>query len=126
MFTLAGKVVETLSGMKFTDFAKERILEPLGMGSATYNVERDAHDKLAQARLIGPNTKPLDLAPQFPKNGNVNQLGPCGGLAASSGDVLRWLQWRLTRHHAHVLPRTPFCLSPWQPRVHLLLHWLSA
>lgn len=46
-FALLGKIVTKVSGMRFQDYIKKNILEPLGMKATTYEYSDVAADKLA-------------------------------------------------------------------------------
>lgn len=46
-FALLGKIITTVSGMRYQDYIKKNILEPLGMKTTTYEYGDVAPDKLA-------------------------------------------------------------------------------
>ncbi len=46
-FALQGKIITTVSGMRYQDYIKKNILEPLGMKTTTYEYADVAADKLA-------------------------------------------------------------------------------
>ena len=106
-----GRLVEVLSGMKFSDFLRERLFEPLGMKDTGFQVNEGNKDRLAQlyapAGMSGDmntaffqqTTKPgLDVAPAsasagFIYGGKFESGG--GGLVATARDYLRFSQMML-------------------------------
>lgn len=90
MFIAAGKVVEKVSGMKWADFIKTRILTPLGMDRTTTSV-RDIKDNFA--------------SPHNESGGKLRAL-PLGFLDDASGavrinssvhDLSKWIRLQLGR-----------------------------
>src|SRR5258705_8901247 len=52
-FALLGKIITTVSGMRYQDYIKKNVLEPLGMRTTTYEYGDVAADKLAHGyRLL--------------------------------------------------------------------------
>jgi CubicO group peptidase (beta-lactamase class C family) len=104
MFTLAGHVVERLSGMPFAEFVKQRIFLPIGLHSATYDVLKDAPELLAAAQYTHDEAGSFVLAFHLAPDASKDHFGPCGGAVMSSKDVCKWLMWRSA--HVSTAPRS--------------------
>jgi CubicO group peptidase (beta-lactamase class C family) len=83
-FVLAGRVLEVVRGMPWTDVVRTQLFEPLGMSSSGFS-RLDAEytvDVGGEQRSLGQITFP--------------SLGPAGGtLTATAGDMARFLRWHL-------------------------------
>jgi CubicO group peptidase (beta-lactamase class C family) len=85
-YLLAGHVVEELSGGSWEDFARARLLEPLGMRRTNLSVEEmlaDADHAAAYDRKSGP----IVPVPQRP----LPAMAPAGAINSSAADKARWL-----------------------------------
>ena len=90
MFIASGRIVEKVSGMKWADFIKSRILVPLGMDRTTLSV-RDMKDNYAMPHNeSGGTLRPLP--PGFLDAG----IGAVG-LNASVHDLSKWIRLQLGR-----------------------------
>ncbi|MBS1797793.1 MAG: serine hydrolase [Acidobacteria bacterium] len=89
MFVAAGRIVEKVSGQKWGDFIKERILTPLGMTRTTTTV-RDLKDNYASPHneSFGGRMRALPL-------GNVDNPVGAVGLNSSVIELTRWLRLQL-------------------------------
>jgi CubicO group peptidase (beta-lactamase class C family) len=100
-FTVAGKVVEQVSGVKFIDFVRAHIFEPLGLDSATYDPLKDAPEKLVQGRRARPDIATIDVAFHLKPSADKNQFGPCSGVVMSTRDLCTWMNWFISTVRAH-------------------------
>jgi CubicO group peptidase (beta-lactamase class C family) len=90
MFIAAGRIVEKVSGKKWGDFIKERILTPLGMTRTTTTV-RDLKENYAMPHNeSGGKLRALPL-------GNVDSGIGLAGLNSSVADMAKWLRLQLGR-----------------------------
>ena len=92
---IMGAVIEVVSGMKFSDFLKKNIFEPLGMNDTDFYVPAEKQDRLAKAYICydGKNIKEfkspnlgiqykMDHAPSFESGG--------AGLCSTLDDYLKF------------------------------------
>lgn len=94
--TVIGRVVEVASKMKLEDFMAERIFEPLGMTSTTFNPTPEQRQRLAVLYQPGPQPKTMaptkhwlnEVSPTRPPN-------PSGGLFSTAEDILKFNQMLL-------------------------------
>ncbi|HEV2118045.1 MAG TPA: serine hydrolase domain-containing protein [Terriglobales bacterium] len=82
--TLAGYIVQRVSGQPFDEYVQEHIFLPLGMTHSTFS------------QPLPPNLKPLmsqgyQLASQPPKDFEMVQAYPAGALSSSADDLARFM-----------------------------------
>ncbi len=88
-YTAAGVVAETVSGRSWEDLLRERILEPLEMGSSTPFVS-----ELSRENVSSPHTKAGGRVFAVPLL-DLSNIGPAGSLNSSVEDMLKWLRMLL-------------------------------
>ncbi len=87
---VAGRVVEAVTGVSFETFARERLLEPLGMSQSTYFHEL----AIAYPIAVGHDEREdgghdvIDW-PWTPER----RISPAGGVISTAEDQLRWARW---------------------------------
>ena len=90
--SLAGAIVETVSGREYEEYVETEIMAPLGMTSSSVGVPSAAH----RARLVTgygrrwPD-KPRDVMPFV----DARSFDPATGLSSSVNDMLRFLSWQM-------------------------------
>lgn len=94
-----GHLVAVLSGQDFSDFMRERILVPLGMGDTDFFVPEDKHERFAANYIFGRDGK-LKIyddvvGSRFLTPPPVASGG--GGLVSTSADYLRFCRFILNR-----------------------------
>jgi CubicO group peptidase (beta-lactamase class C family) len=91
-FVLAGYVVERVTGLPFHQALRERICEPLGLGSVTVLAE----EMLAQPCAVGHQVGP-DMAPAVPKTVIMAMAAaPAGSrTVATAADLVRFARMHL-------------------------------
>ena len=90
MFIAAGRVVEKVSGMKWADFVRSRILTPLGMDRTTTSV-RDMKDNFAMPHNeSGGKLRALPV-------GFLDEAIGAVRLNSSVGDLSKWIRLQLGR-----------------------------
>lgn len=96
---IQGYLVEKLSGVPYTEFVRERILEPLGMKDTGFAVTGAARARLAFEHARGPDGR---LVPKLPEGGRdavaarVPSLpSPGGALYSTAADYARFAQMLL-------------------------------
>jgi len=98
-FTVAGRLVEVLTGQSFEQALGERILAPLGMGRTVTRADQAIFHRIAMRHLSGRDMDPVPLP------GGGWQPGwelapidtPAGGLVSCADDLMRWLRFWLAR-----------------------------
>src|SRR3982751_1347140 len=88
MFIAAGRVVEKVSGMKWADFVRTRILDPLGMNRTTTSV-RDMKDNFAMPHNESGGT--LRVLPP----GYLDEAIGAVRLNSSVADLSKWIRLQL-------------------------------
>ena len=92
-FTIAGKIIEKVSGEKWRDIIKEKFFIPLEMeNSVTENSELEKIENKAMPHSFDYNMNVVSL----PFN-NVENLAPAGGIYSSAKDVANWIIMQLNR-----------------------------
>lgn len=98
LYVVAGQVVEAVSGQRWEDFVRERVLLPAGMTAST---TRDA-DRFANANRVQPHARvqgpvrglgPLSVLDE--RKGLGDTAAAAGGISSSANDFGRWLQIQL-------------------------------
>jgi CubicO group peptidase (beta-lactamase class C family) len=82
--TLAGYIVQRVSGMPFDDYVEQHILQPLGMKHSTFR------------QPLPADLKPLmsqgySLASQPPKDFEFIQAWPAGSMSVTAEDMSHWM-----------------------------------
>ena len=96
----AGKMVETVSGMRLGAYLQQNVLAPLGMRSTGFKITPDMRGRLAKIHQRGDDDK---LAPQMdlelPQEPEFDMGG--GGLYGTAGDYLEFVRMILNRGKAN-------------------------
>ena len=89
MYTVAGEVIKSASGMEWHEFVKARILDPLGMKD-TKLVSKDvkAVDNRVTAHLLNDEDKRITFPTTF-----GDGIGPAGMIWSSISDVNKYLKF---------------------------------
>lgn len=92
MFMTAGFLVGSVAGASWEDFARMRILDPLGMTETNFSVDdsRKADDYSRSYTLVH------DAVEEFPFY-NVDSLGPAGSINSTVLDMARWIQLNIDK-----------------------------
>lgn len=94
---VCGLLVQRMSGMRFGDFLRTRIFEPLGMVDTGFSVAEDKVDRFAANYQRGPDKslRLLDDPHASPYVGEVSFEGGGGGLVSTARDYLRFCRMLL-------------------------------
>jgi CubicO group peptidase (beta-lactamase class C family) len=95
MYAGAGYVIELLSGKRWEDFVRERLLGPLGMASTVFSIE-----DLEKAPEHGvPFTERRDSFELYsiPYYSEAEGVGPAGSMNSSLEDMSRWVVAQLNQ-----------------------------
>ena len=90
LYLTAGVVIEKTSGLSWSDFVTTRILQPLGMQSASTTVRGlDREPNLASPHMtLGGALQPIPYR-------NIDNAGPAGSINANAVDMSRWLRFQI-------------------------------
>ena len=97
--SLAGAIVETVSGREYEEYVETEIMAPLGMTSSSVGVPSDVH----RVRLVTgygrrwPD-KPREAMPFI----DARAFDPATGLSSSVDDMLTFLSWQMRLRAEHV------------------------
>ncbi len=86
-YSLAGYILQKVSGQPFPQYVEEHLLHPVGMGNSSFD--------MAQIRL-NPN-RAIGHAKPYPKVPLEIPLIPEGGLYTSVNDMAKYIQFHLNR-----------------------------
>lgn len=91
--SVAGRIVEIVSGQPFQEFLQQRIFDPLGMANTTFYPDEKQQQQLAKIYMPSEDKKSLVVAENFitdfqPSNGP----NPSGGLVSTGRDLFRFYQ----------------------------------
>jgi CubicO group peptidase (beta-lactamase class C family) len=89
-YGILGRVVANVAGQPARDFARERVLDPLGMASTTWDADRIPEDRVARGYRLEDETWVAE-APLAD-----GALGTMGGLATSVRDYARFVALHLS------------------------------
>lgn len=92
--SVAGRLVEVVSGQPFEIFLAERILQPLGMHETTFTLSAEQEARLAQ--LHKQTGKSLEVTDNWFLGGPDKRTpNPSGGLFSTAADMVRFWQMLL-------------------------------
>lgn len=88
--SVAGRVVEIVSGKSFDQFLAERIFQPLEMKESTFLPTTDQAARIAV--VYQPTADKKDIEPGESWIGNEQTPNPSGGLLSTASDLVRFYQ----------------------------------
>ncbi len=91
--TVAGRVVEVVSGKSFEQFLEERIFRPLGMKDTTFHPSAEQRSRLATLYKPGNDKKSLVATPNWLNDVTAERSpNPSGGLFSTALDMAQFYQ----------------------------------
>lgn len=85
-YAIAGKVIEKVSGLTWSNFLKEKLFKPLKMfRTVALSVDFSKSDNTAK-----PHTKANNQIIVLPFE-NIDNMAPCGSIGSSVSDLSHWL-----------------------------------
>lgn len=91
MYLAAGVLTERISGQRWEDFTRERLLRPLGMSHTVFT----HHEVPAGAVVARPYRKTgKDSVVRMPYR-DISAIGPAGSIYSNVEDMLRWARLHL-------------------------------
>mgnify|MGYP005840373921 CR=1 FL=1 len=96
---ICGLLVQRMSGLRFDEFLRTRVLEPLGMVDTGFSVPEDKLSRFAANYQRGPDKtlQRIDDPLASPYGGEVTFHGGGGGLVSTGRDYLRFCRMLLGR-----------------------------
>jgi CubicO group peptidase (beta-lactamase class C family) len=91
--TVAGRIVEIVSGMKYEEFMRTRIFEPLGMKDTAFHPDDALRARIARTYKMDEDTHELvpGYNPFVTSDSSVQHMPePAGGLFSTSADMGRF------------------------------------
>lgn len=119
MFTVATHVIETVTGMRYVDFLRTRLWEPLGMTNTFHDLpDIEAHDAMARKATAYRWDREQQKHFAIPAYASPEGQG-AGCILTSAGDYAKWIRAMIKRaaplsedaHKQLVTPRTITPLS---------------
>jgi CubicO group peptidase (beta-lactamase class C family) len=91
--TVAGRIIELVSGMKYEDFMRARLFEPLGMKDTTFHPSDTQRARIARTYKMDEDTHELvpGYNPFVTSDSSVQHMPePAGGLFSTAADMGRF------------------------------------
>jgi CubicO group peptidase (beta-lactamase class C family) len=91
--TVAGRIIEIVSGMKYADFMRTRLFEPLGMKDTTFHPTDEQRARIARTYKMDEDTRHLvpGYNPFVTSDSSVQHMPePAGGLFSTAQDMGRF------------------------------------
>jgi len=91
--TVAGRIIEIVSGMKYEDFMRTRLFEPLGMKDTTFHPNDAQRARIARTYKMDEDTHELvpGYNPFVTSDSSVQHMPePAGGLFSTAADMGRF------------------------------------
>jgi CubicO group peptidase (beta-lactamase class C family) len=95
LYTVAGQLIEAVSGQRWEDFVQQRVLNPLDMHDTQVSIDARVDDKVAlHAKTSGPmRGVGAQSVLTMVMTGDV--FAPAGALSSSAADMAHWLHVQL-------------------------------
>lgn len=95
-YSLLGKVIEAVDGLKYEDYVTQNVFEPLSMTNSSATYEGSKSNGLIETyeNWFGINTK---TTPKYPESENDWITTSAGYLSSSTADLGKYLQMYLSR-----------------------------
>lgn len=94
--TVAGRIVEIVSGQPFDAFIEQRIFQPLNMNNTTFDPNAEQRQRLATVYKMNKESRQLEPASVSFSHADANAPrrapNPSGGLCSTARDYYRFLQ----------------------------------
>lgn len=102
LYTVAGQLVEDVSGMSWETFTEKRLLRPLGMKDTTvaHGAARKVRNRASlHARLQGPlrGVGPIEVLKQGESLLESGNTSPAGSIYSNAVDMAQWMKVQLAQ-----------------------------
>jgi CubicO group peptidase (beta-lactamase class C family) len=95
LYSVAGQLVQAVSGQTWESFIKQHIFAPLGMRDATVTYQAQGPDRAAPHARISEALRGMGPQTVLPTDGVSRPIAPAGAICASANDMGRWLRVQL-------------------------------
>ena len=95
LYSVAGQLVQAVSGQTWESFVKQHIFAPLGMHDATVAFDAQGKDHAAPHARISEALRGMGPQSVLPTDGVTRPIAPAGAICASANDMGRWLRVQL-------------------------------
>ncbi len=95
LYSVAGQLVQAVSGQTWESFVKQHIFAPLGMRDATVAYDAQGPDHAAPHARISEALRGMGPQSVLPNDGVSRPIAPAGAICASANDMGRWLRVQL-------------------------------
>lgn len=92
MYVAVGYLIEVISGMKWEEFVKQRILEPLGMKNSNFSIEESKKQDDYSLPYSVKDGRPVETNFR-----NIENAGPAGSINSNIEDMTKWLKLQLNK-----------------------------
>lgn len=101
--TVAGRLIEVLSGESYADYLKKHIFDPLEMRDTTFVLTAEQAKRLARTYKPGAKAGTLDVV-EIPDPTVARTPNPSGGLFSTAGDMAKFYQAVLSDRRGSTKP----------------------
>lgn len=95
LYSVAGQLLQAVSGQTWEAFVKQHIFAPLGMHDATVAYDAQGPDRAAPHARISGAIRGMGPQSVLPNDGVSRPIAPAGAICASASDMGRWLRVQL-------------------------------
>lgn len=95
LYSVAGQLLQAVSGQTWEAFVKQHIFEPLGMHDAVVDYQAQGPDRAAPHARISETIRGMGPQTVLTSDGVGRPIAPAGAICASADDMGRWLRVQL-------------------------------
>jgi CubicO group peptidase (beta-lactamase class C family) len=95
LYSVAGEVVEAVSGERWEDFVRHHLLQPLGMRDAVVDINAQGADSVARHGRVSSAVRGIGPQSVLTTVMSGDAVAPAGAINASADDMGRWLRVQL-------------------------------
>jgi CubicO group peptidase (beta-lactamase class C family) len=97
LYSVAGQLIEAVSGQTWETFVRERIFAPVGMRDSTVDFQSQAGDRVEPHARISERIRGLGPLSVLTSGFEGGAAAPAGAIYSSAADMARWLRVQLGR-----------------------------
>ena len=95
LYSVAGQLLQAVSGQTWEAFVKQHIFDPLGMHDAAVDFQAQGPDHASPHARISEAIRGMGPLTVLDFDGVSDPISPAGGICASADDMGRWLRVQL-------------------------------
>jgi CubicO group peptidase (beta-lactamase class C family) len=96
LYTVAGQVIEAVSGERWEDFIRKEIFEPVGMRDSAVSYAGQGSDRVEPHARTSEAIRGMGPQRVLPAGHEGDAAAPAGSIYASAADMARWLRVQLS------------------------------